>query len=336
VSRAVDRTSDTSVQLGAKYYGVSIGRDRGLHIQKVSDSGIIGEAVFNSDTLAMRALINGEMRDCIYFDPVAGKYRLSGDVDISGILSSISITTESLYAEQGDISQLTVDRLETSDKIKRYLNNDPSNIQFIRIEGLAMQFINASVSLDGDNPEVEQLVNRYGSAVFWDKDISRAIIKNGYPYVDGVQAYTTESDTGFPVYVYKYNEAVVRQIAFVIDPDTGYSFCTETFGQGSGVSEDTGLTQNQGFLQKTDDKFYLKYRTSKGKELGLQMNDDGFTDVYGMRKTTALDFSSWDSGIFYESIEGHAERYSYEVTFNAQGAPILITDQDGKQCAITW
>ena len=336
VSRAVDRTSDTSIQLGEKYYGVSIGRDRGLHIQKVSDVGVVGEAVFNSDLLTMRAWIDGEMRDCIYFDPVAGKYRLSGDVVIDGSVSSEATITDALYAEQGDISQLTVDRVETSDKIKRYLNDDPTPLHFIRIEGLALQFIIANVAMDGKVPQTEQLVSRYGYPVWWQKDISVARIEGGYPYVNGERVYTTEEDTGYPVMVYKYNEGIARQIYFEHDASTGFYFCTETFGQGSGVSETTGKTQNQGFMQKSDTSFFLKYRTSKGKEIGIQMNDDGYTDISGLRKTTGLNFADWDNGKFYESVSGGVDPLEYSVEFNANGDPVRITDPNGNQCTITW
>ena len=336
VNRAVDRASDTSVQLGEKYYGVSIGRDRGLHIQKISETGVVGEAVLNSDVLAMRAWINGEMRDCIYFDTVAGKYRLSGDVIIDGSVSSDATITDALYAEQGDISQLTVDRVETSDKIKRYLNRDSTPLHFIRIEGLALQFIIANVSMDGGVPETEQLVSRYGYPVWWQKDVSSATIKDGYPYVGDERVYTTEDNTGFPVLVYKYNEGIARQIYFEHDAATGFYFCTETFGQGSGVSATTGKTLNQGFMQKSDTNFFLKYRTSNNKEIGIQMNDDGYTDISGLRKTTALDFSDWDEGKFYERISGDPNQYQYSVTFNEAGDPVSISDSSGHQCTITW
>lgn len=336
MSRAVDRTTDTAVQLGTRYYGVSIGRDSGFRVQKWSDTGVVGEALFNSDTLAMRAWINGQMRDCIYFDAVAGKYRLTGDVIIDGSVSSDATITDALYAEQGDISQLTVDRVETSDKIKRYLNQDSTPLHFIRIEGLALQFIIAHVSLIDGVPEREQLVSRYGYPVWWQKDISFASIENGYPYVDGERVYTTEDNTGYPVMVYKYDEGIARQIYFEHDASTGFYFCTETFGQGSGVSATTGKTHNQGFMQKSDTNFFLKYRTSNGKEIGIQMNDDGYTDISGLRKTTALDFSDWDNGKFREKISGDPTAYEYSVKFNADGDPVAIIDPNGNKCTITW
>ena len=331
----VSRNLKRKVALGQSYYGVSISRDKGIQIQKTNGETVQGEALFNSDVLSMKAMVDGAMKDCIYFDAVEGKYKISGDVLIEGAVQSDASITDALYAEQGDISQLTVDRLETSDKIKRYLSKDKSQMSFIRIEGLKLQFIIATLSVDENgNPKTEPLKNRYGLPLYWKKDISNAEIVNGYPYIDGERVYTTEEDTGFPVLVYSYSEAIVRQIVFQYDTITGFYFCNETFGQGSGVSETTGKTHNQGYMQKSDTSFFMKYRTSNGKEIGIQMNNDGYTDLYGLRRTTDLNFSEWDNGVFYERISGDSERYAYSVKFNAEGDPISITDADGNVCTV--
>lgn len=332
----VSRNLKRKVALGQSYYGVSISRDKGIQIQKTDGETVQGEALFNNDVLAMRAMVDGVMKDAIYFDAEAGKYRISGDVLIEGGIQSDASMTDALYAEQGDISQLTVDRLETSDKIKRYLSKDKSSMSFIRIEGLKLQFIIATLSVDDDgDPKTEQLENRYGSPLYWAKDISNADIVNGYPYVDDVRVYATEENTGFPIIVYSYTEAVVRQIVFIYDALTGANYCTETFGQGSGTNA-AGETVNQGWMQKTTKEFFMKYRTEKGKEIGIQMNNNGFTDVIGLRKPTGITFSEWDSGKFYERIDGDDTRYEYGVEFDSQGRPVKITDSTGHETAIYW
>lgn len=332
----VQRSLNKKVTLGGNYFGVSISRKKGLQIQKTDGETVQGEAVFNSDVLSMKAMVDGAMKDCIYFDAVEGKYKISGDVLIEGAVQSDASVTDALYAEQGDISQLTVDRLETSDKIKRYLSKNKSQMSFIRIEGLKLQFIIATLSVDEDgNPKTEPLENRYGSPMYWKKDVSNAEIVNGYPYIDGVRVYATEENTGFPITVYSYTEAVVRQIIFIYDPLTGANYCTETFGQGSGTNA-AGETLNQGWMQKTTEKFFMKYRTGEGKEIGIQMGNGGFTDVIGLRKPTGITFSEWDSGKFYERIDGDDNRYEYDVEFDAQGLPTKITDSTGHETSIYW
>ena len=331
----VSRNLKRKVALGQSYYGVSISRDKGIQIQKTDGETVQGEALFNSDVLSMRAMVDGAMKDCIYFDTVEGKYKISGDVLIEGAVQSDASITDALYAEQGDISQLTVDRLETSDKIQRYLNGDVTNLQFIRIEGLSLRFIVATVSKTGNTPNEEQLHNRYGSPLYWKKDISNADIIDGYPYVDGERVYVTEENTGFPVIVYSYSEAVVRQIMFIFDPDTMAYYCTETFGQGNGTNPD-GTIPNQGFMQKTTKDFTLQYRTTGNKLIGIKMNNSGYTDLYGMRKTTHLDFSKLDNGTFYEEIDGDDTRYEYKITKDSLGRIISVTDTDGHTEKITW
>lgn len=331
----VSRNLKRKVALGQSYYGTTISRERGLVIQKTDGENTLGEAVFNSDVLAMRAVVDGAMKDCIYFDTVEGKYKISGDVLIEGAVQSDANITDSLYAEQGDISQLTVDRLETSDKIQRYLNGDVTQLQFIRVEGLALQFIVATVSRTNDTPDEEHLQNRYGSYLYWKKDISDAEIVNGYPYVDGERVYVTEENTGFPVMVYSYSEAVVRQIMFIYDPDTLAYYCTETFGQGSGTNPD-GTIPNQGFMQKTTQMFTIQYRTTGNKLIGITMNNSGYTDLYGLRKTSKLDFSKLSNNVFYEVIDGDSNNYEYTVTRDSQGRIVSITDSDGHTETITW
>lgn len=318
------------------YYGVQLSQKDGLTIKRMANNELQSEAIFNSDILSMRAKIDGQMKDCIYFNTEKQRYCLSGDVLIEGSVQSEATITDALYAEQGDISQLTVDRLETSDKIKRYLSKDTSDMSFIRIEGLELRFIIAKVSVNESGvAETELLVNRYGSTMYWSKDISNANIVDGYPYVDNVRVYATEKNTGFPITVYSYTESIIRQIVFIYDPIKKATYCTETFGQGAGTNA-AGEIVNQGWLQKTTSKFFMRYRTEQGKEIGIVMNNDGFTDLYGMRRTVGLNFSEWDKGIWGVRLEGVEERLDYSVTLNNEGVPVKITYPDGTDCPIYW
>lgn len=318
------------------YYGVQLSQKDGLTIKRTVNDETQSEAIFNSDILSMRAKVDGQMKDCIYFDTEKQRYCLSGDVLIEGAVQSDASITDALYAEQGDISQLTVDRLETSDKIQRYLNGDKTSMQFVRIEGLKLQFIIASVKTDDDgDAQTEQLENRYGSLLYWKKDISYADIVNGYPYLDDERVYATEENTGFPITVFQYTEAVVRQIVFEYDSLTGAYYCTETFGQGSSVGTD-GTVYNQGFMQKTTQEFFLKYRTTQGKVIGLQLNNSGYTDIIGLRMGKDLNFADWDSGRFSAQIDGDDRTYEYSVLFDESGRPIKIIDYTGHECVIHW
>lgn len=320
----VSRNLKRKVALGQSYYGVSISRDKGIYIQKTDGENIQGEAMFNSDTLAMRAVIDGTMKDCIYFDTVAQKYRLSGDVLIDGSVQSDAVVTDALYAEQGDVSQLTVDWLDTSKRVKRYLLKDTSDDNHIEIHDSVLNFISSSVVFDDSgNPLTEQLINRYGSYLYWQKDISDAEIVDGYPYIDAVRVYATEEDTGFPVIVYQYNRLVKRAIDFILDPETGIYLPTDIFGVGMSLENPYN---GRGKIVKTTRSFELSYTTSSGEVTGVFMKDDGFVDTKHRRADVVVDTSSKKIKITPEG--SLADEFDIAYTDTSNG--LELTWPDGK------
>ena len=320
----VSRNLKRKVALGQSYYGVSISRDKGIYIQKTDGENVQGEAMFNSDTLAMRAVIDGIMKDCIYFDTVAKKYRLSGDVLIDGSVQSDAVVTDALYAEQGDVSQLTVDWLDTSKRVKRYLLNDTSDDNHIEIHDSVLNFISSSVVFDTNGtPLTEQLTNRYGSYLYWKKDISDAEIVDGYPYVDDVRVYATEEDTGYPIIVYQYKDLVKRSINFLQDNDSGVYLPTDIFG--AGISE-ANPYNGVGKILKTPGSFELSYTTSTGVVTGVYMRDDGFVDAIHRRANITVDTVNKQ---FVISPEG-ALADAFTIDYTENGNTLSLTWPDGK------
>lgn len=82
-SYVANATAD-SIQDGRKLYGVTIGAEKGLTIQR--EDGY-SDAVFNSDQFTMRSLVDGELTDAIYFNSETRKYKISGQVDIENVVS---------------------------------------------------------------------------------------------------------------------------------------------------------------------------------------------------------------------------------------------------------
>ena len=249
----------------------------------------------------------------------SGYIKLDGNVDVSGQLSA-----DALYAALGDIADLTVDRLSTSRRIVKYLAGDQSDDNFVRIREQYIEFV-SGVYADG----TEQAENPNGALLYWEADPTGASIgSDGYPYVDGERIFTTTTETSWPVMVYKYDELVKRSIAFEQQGDQYVP--VDVFGAGDANG------RQRGRLVKDTDGLLLAYQSQSGKDLGLHMGDGGYTDIYGLRKTTGLNFSEWSSGHFYERIDGDDTRYAYNVEFDAQGRPIKITDGDGHETAIYW
>ena len=247
-----------------------------------------------------------------------GYVRIDGNVDISGTLSA-----QALYAALVDIAQLTVDSLATSTRIPLYLAGDQGDDNYIRIQGQSIQFVTGSTA-----GATEQATDPTGAELYWDQDISDASIgSDGYPYVDGARVFTTTEQTSWPVMVYVYTEQIKREITF--ESIGGMYTPVDIFGAG----DQNG--RRKGTLIKGPTSMELMYTDALGNEIGVKLSDDGYTDITGLRKPTALDFSGWDSGSFSETVDGDVTE-TYQVTFDSAGNPITITDSVGHKTTITW
>ena len=248
----------------------------------------------------------------------SGYIKMEGNVDVSGQLSA-----DALYAALGDIADLTVDRLSTSRRIVKYLARDTSDDNFVRVHDQYVEFVSGET--DGSE---EQAVNPSGMPIYWEADPNGADLgADGYPYRDGERIFTTTAQTDWPVMVYSYEELVKRSIGFE-DIDGTYT-PVDTFGAGNPQG------RHKSTLVKRRKGLELMHLSDNG-DIGFVAGDDGYLDLYGLRKTTALDFSGWDDGTFTETVEGIAEPYSYKVEFDSQGRPVKITDDDGHEMAVTW
>ena len=248
-----------------------------------------------------------------------GYIKLDGNVDVSGQLSA-----DALYSALGEIADLSVNRLSTSRRVVKYLAGDTSDDNFIRVAEQSLEFV-AGIS----KGTTEQARNPNGELIYWEADPAGASIgSDGYPYANGERIYTTTKQTSWPVMVYQYEEQVKRAISF--QSDGKYYYPVDVFGAG-----DTNGKQ-RGYLVKRQNSLELTYETSLGKQLGLAARDDGYMDLMGLRKSTALDFSEWDKGNFAELVDGEKTPYRYTVTFDQQRRPIKITDNSGHATLIRW
>ncbi len=310
----VDRSLRRKVGLNTPYYGVTISRQKGLEIKRTDGAS---EALFNSDVFTMRALIDGVMKDRIYFDPIKGDYVFDG------ALGADAVFTDSLYAEQGTIAELTVDELSTSRRIRKYILSDTSDDNYIHIREQYIRFITGTVS----STTPTQATNRYGQGLYWQRE-PVGHTSAGYPVdEDGNQIYSTTNETDWPVMVYPYSELVKAQFAFQQESQTYVPMLI------MGAGDNQGYTK--GILHKSADGFDISFTDSYGNDQGLRMNSAGYMDLYGLRKPTELDFSGWGAGYFSEELDGQ-QTASWLVDFDSQGRPILFTDGDGHETAVVW
>ena len=248
-----------------------------------------------------------------------GYIKLDGNVDVSGQLSA-----DALYSAFGEIADLSVNRLSTSRRVVKYLAKDTTDDNFIRVEGQSLEFV-AGIA----KSTTEQAKNPNGELIYWEADPAGASIgSDGYPYANGERIFTTTKQTSWPVMVYQYEEQVKRAISF--QSDGQYYYPVDVFGAGDNNGK------QRGYLVKRQNSLELTYETSMGKLLGLAARDEGYMDLLGLRKSTALDFSEWDRGYFAELVDGEKTPYRYTVTFDQQRRPIKITDNSGHATLIRW
>lgn len=248
-----------------------------------------------------------------------GYIKLDGNVDVSGQLSA-----DALYAALGEIADLSVNRLSTSRRVVKYLAKDTTDDNFIRVAEQSLEFV-AGIA----KSTTEQAKNPNGELIYWEADPAGASIgSDGYPYANGERIFTTTKQTSWPVMVYQYEEQVKRAISF--QSDGQYYYPVDVFGAGDNNGK------QRGYLVKRQNSLELTYETSLGKLLGLAARDDGYMDLMGLRKSTALDFSEWDKGNFAELVDGEKTPYRYTVAFDQQRRPIKITDNSGHATLIRW
>ena len=251
-----------------------------------------------------------------------GYIKLDGNVDVSGQLSA-----DALYSALGEIADLSVNRLSTSRRVVKYLAKDTTDDNFIRVEGQSLEFV-AGIA----KSTTEQAKNPNGELIYWEADPAGASIgSDGYPYANGERIFTTTKQTSWPVTVYQYEEQVKRAISF--QSDGQYYYPVDIFGAGDPNGK------QRGYLVKRQNSLELTYETSTGKQLGLAARDEGYMDLFGLRKTVGLNFASWEQGSFFETVEGISEPLEYGVEFATVGGkkvPVKIIYSDGAEMAIHW
>lgn len=246
------RIETQAVSKDALMNGCRIGPEYGFECVRNDKKA---RAFFKSDGLKFQAGdgSGSNWTDKIYFDPLTGTYVFDGTLSADVITALSAVITPNLYAEKATIAELTVDRLDTSTKVAKYLASDTSDVNYIRAEGQTIQFITASTT----GTTTEQATDRNSNPLYW---------------VDSEHKASTTEDTGLPVTVYVYTEAVKAEFSFY--DDTGTYVPRIVMGAGTGTGDNDKL-----IFSKPPQEATIKYKTEQGKEAGVFFRQDGFVDV---------------------------------------------------------
>jgi hypothetical protein len=170
-----------------------------------------------------------------------------------------TLVTQTLYAEKGYIAELTVDQLDSSSKVQKYLDSDTNDVNYIKIYEQNIEFITASVKFDVDGITplaAVQAEDRFGEPLYW---------------TDGTHTAVTYTANEIPVMIYQYDELVKAKITFEYEIATGEYVPKIVLGAGTGTGDNA-----KGFIYKGTTGLYLDYYHSTTGELRrVKLTDDG-------------------------------------------------------------
>lgn len=170
-----------------------------------------------------------------------------------------TLITQTLYAEKGYIAELTVDQLDTSQKVRNYLAGNLGDVNYIKIYDQHIEFRTGKVKFDEElNPLTEQATDRFGKALFW---------------VDEERKSVQYEDNGDPVIIYQYDELTKAKIYFKNNEATGYYDVEWELGAGHGIP---GFPERgKLFIQKDTEGGTIKYVRADGKEEFIRLCEEG-------------------------------------------------------------
>lgn len=298
-----------------------------------------------------------------------GFIKMEGNVEVSGQLSA-----DALYSGYGEIANLAVDQLITSRRIVKYLQGDQSDDNCIRIYQQTMEWVTGHPNggtIQATNPDGAPLfwpvdvsglsrgsdgypvtaqqerifttttptaypvmVYTYEEAV--KRSISFEAVNGIYSPIDRFgagnqqgnnRAWILKTADGFDI---RYLTPANQEIGIRMTTDgkvtiDGLQYDPEqiraALGTGVTASEDGGLDLTQ--------------VNADGSTSGVTVDADGYTDVVGARKPTALDFSRLSQNTFSETLDGGVYN-SYLITRDASGRISSIVDAEGHETVIAW
>ena len=238
-------------------------REDGLRIE-----GEDTRSAFVKNAVSMQVKEGDQWVDALYFDPETKKYYFNGMLTANAIeaikasinvLVSYTIITQNLYSEKGYIAELTVDQLDTSQKVRNYLAGNLGDVNYIKIYDQHIEFRTGKVKFDEElNPLTEQAMDRFGKALFW---------------VDEERKSVQYEDNGDPVIIYQYNELVKARMSFIYNSATKNYEVEWEVGAGHGIP---GFPERgKLFIQKDAEGGTIKYVRADGKEEYIRLCEEG-------------------------------------------------------------
>lgn len=300
------RIETQSVKKDALMNGCRIGPEYGFEAVRNDN---LARAYFRSDGMAMQSGDgSGNWTDRLKYeyDSDAGETTLvfNGKLSATIIEALSTLISPNLYAEKATISELTVDQLDTSTKVQKYLDGDASDDNFQRIYDQVHELVTASA----DDSSAVQATNRDGELLYWTDDTHSA---------------ASTEETAYPVYTYEYTERVKMKIFFYELVEDGATYYVPAIRWGAGTEENTD--NDVCIMYKKNNAFVMDYTNDSGEVTTLQLSD--FVDAKMRRlKGCIIDKTA---GTIWVRAEGQLVADAKTLTFTETDTGMTITWPDG-------
>lgn len=187
------------------------------------------------------------------------------DVTISN-----TMVTNVLSAGSANIAELTVDRLETSDKVQKYKDSSSEDVRYIKAEDQVLKWVSGEKSSG-----TIQVEDRDGNPLYWKDDTFEV------PTID---------ETDYPIMVYNYEEWDKLVIEFYLD--NGAYIPRMVWGAGSGQGGNA-----KGYIYKFDGSFQFTYLKYNGDDVSITLGENGAVVKNGGGAANAIRNCSFGTAI---------------------------------------
>lgn len=305
IALKVPQVAGAGLQEDTPYFGASISRNYGLKISKSDGSS---EVLLNSDEMSFKAKdANGEMVNRIYFDPLEGNYKFTGNLHITQSNGSAEIlfngnettfkaldaqgvmrdriyfdTLTGKYVFDGDLAATTIEAVKAQIDVVVSETVIVNNLyaQNGRIANLTVNHLLTGDFLSGDSElfyiDIFADNLNFIQAYKTDEPKVQYTDYNGslLYWESEAHEFMTTDITEWPVMVDVYDSAVVYSVKVedITDASGTLRVPTITFGRGDGA---TPLSA-KGRLYKNRDSLVVEYNASNtGDKRELILFDQG-------------------------------------------------------------
>ena len=311
IEDAAYEIATSTVSKDALYNGCRIGPEYGFEAVRNDKRA---RAYFRSDGMKFQTGDGSgtTWADKLYYavDTDTGNTELyfNGKLTADVIEALSAVIAPNLYAGKATIAEVTVDELDTSDKVKNYLNGDVSANNYQKIYDQFHEFITGVT--DGLDENKVQAEDRNGDPLYWTDDTNTA---------------ATTTVTAYPVYTFKYTDTAKMKLGFGDDPSgSGYQIPMIELGAGTGINNNA-----KGFIYKGISGLYLDYYSTSGDLRRVLLSDDGIV-------LTPYALKSLDMYLNGFSAAYDADTVAMTWTLDSYGRIVSLTTTDNMTIPVTW